>query len=165
MGIKMETIVGNLLDIEHGLIAHQVNCLGVGGRGLAAQIKSKHPNSFKAYNKLCSEKIKAGNEGSLLGTIQVVPVKENPPLRIVNCFSQLKYGTVGQFTDYDAVESCFSRIKLVNFKKLPLYVPYLYGSTLGGGDWKVVESIISSVYPDAIIVMLPEIASTLDGSH
>ena len=37
----MRIVDGDILDIEKGIIVHQVNCQGVMGAGLAKQIKSK----------------------------------------------------------------------------------------------------------------------------
>lgn len=157
----MKIIEKDILTIESGYICHQTNCLGVMGRGLAAQVRTKYPHVFKAYDKLCQDKLNQGAENSLLGTIQVVPVNEVPPVRIVNCFAQLKFGGDAVHTDYDAIRSCFTKIKLMNIKKLPVYVPYKMGSDLANGSWGLVKPIISEVYPDAIICILPSIAEKL----
>lgn len=157
----MKIIEKDILTIETGYICHQTNCLGVMGRGLAAQVRTKYPHVFKAYDKLCQDKLSQGAENSLLGTIQVVPVNETPPVRVVNCFSQLKFGGDTQHTDYEAIKSCFTKIKMMNIKKLPVYIPYKYGSELGNGLWSVVRDVISETYPDAIICILPSIAEKL----
>lgn len=44
-----QIVHGNLLDIESGIIAHQVNCKGVMGAGLAKQIRLKYPIVYQAY--------------------------------------------------------------------------------------------------------------------
>ena len=41
---------GNLLDAQTDVIAHQVNCQGVMGSGVAKQIKEKWPDVFKQYD-------------------------------------------------------------------------------------------------------------------
>lgn len=155
----MEIIEGNLLDIPTGIIVHQVNCLGVMGRGLAAQIRAKHPNVFKEYHKLCKSKI--GYEADLLGSIQIIPIKDNPPLRVVNMFGQLTYGGPGVHTNYDAVQKALEKLSFINTKKLPVYIPYLISSDLAGGNWTVIKSIIAETIPTATIVVLPEKALAL----
>jgi O-acetyl-ADP-ribose deacetylase (regulator of RNase III) len=157
----MKIIEKDILTIEHGYICHQTNCLGVMGRGIAAQVREKHAHVFKAYEKLCKDKLNQGAETSLLGTIQIVPINETPPVRIINCFSQLKFGGDVCHTDYNAIKSCFSKIKMMNIKKMPVYIPFKYGSDLGGGLWSTVRQTIEEVYPDVIICILPSIAETM----
>lgn len=155
----MKIIEGDLFKVDFGIIGHQVNCLGVMGGGLAAAIRLKYPNVFKEYQKLCRSKV--GDERDLLGTIQIISVKETPPLRICNLFGQLDFGRTEVYTRYDALEKSLSKLKMVNIKKLPVYLPYLLGSDLAGGDWKVVKDIIDRVYPEATVVALPEKAKLI----
>lgn len=155
----MNIIEGNLLNISTGIIVHQVNCLGVMGRGLAAQIRSKYPTVYTKYYKLC--KTKVGFEDELLGTTQLVPVTTTPPLRVANLFGQLEYAGAGVHTNYDAVSSALTKLSLVNIHKLPVYIPYLLGSDLAGGHWPTIKSIIEETIPDANIVVLPEKAAAL----
>jgi hypothetical protein len=49
----LKTIEGDLLDIEEGLICHQVNTCGVFNAGLAKQIRIKYPIVFGCYSKRC----------------------------------------------------------------------------------------------------------------
>lgn len=155
----MEIIEGNLLDIQHGIIVHQVNCLGVMGRGLAAQLRARYPIIFKEYHKLCKTKI--GCEDELLGTIQLVPIKDNPPLRVGNLFGQCEYGGPGVHTNYDAVQTALTKLSIINTRNLPVYFPYLMSSDLAGGDWRVIKSMIESTLPNSTIVVLPEKVQSL----
>ena len=157
----MKIIEQDIITIGEGYICHQTNCLGVMGGGLAAQVRIQYPSVFKAYEKLCQEKLNQGEESTLLGSIQVVPINENPPIRIVNCFSQLKFGRDGQYTDYNAIKSCFNKVKMMNIKKLPVYIPFMYGAGLGNGLWSEVKKIIEEVYPETIICILPSIADEM----
>ena len=157
----MKIIEKDILTIEHGYICHQTNCLGVMGRGIAAQVREKYAHVFKAYEKLCNEKLNQGEETSLLGTIQIVPINETPPVRIINCFSQLKFGGDVCHTDYNAIKSCFTKIKMINMKKLPVYIPFCYGAGISNGSWPLVKEAISEVYPDVTICILPSIAETM----
>jgi len=160
----MNVIEGNLLDIETGIIVHQVNCLGVMGKGLAAQIRARYPSVYKSYHKLCHSKLVEGREGELLGTVQLVSIKDAPPLRVANLFGQLKYGMSGVYTNYDAIQSGLEKIRLVNIKKLPVYIPFKIGAGLAGGEWEVIKSIIVDVIPESTIVIQPSVAATLGSS-
>lgn len=62
----IKTVEGNILDAEEDIICHQVNCKGVMGAGLAKQIKSKYPNVYKDYKRLCAEQ---GDD--LLSSVQI----------------------------------------------------------------------------------------------
>lgn len=155
----MEIVEGNLLDITHGIIVHQVNCQGVMGRGLAAQLRARYPSIFKEYHKLC--KTKVGFEDELLGTMQLVPVKDTPPLRVGNMFGQCTYAGTGLHTDYDAVHTALQKLAWINTRKLPVYFPYLLGSDLAGGHWPTIKSIIEETHPNSTIVVLPEKAQAL----
>lgn len=157
--MQMEIIEGNLLDITEGIIVHQVNCLGVMGRGLAAQIRANYPSVFKEYYKLCKSKI--GMENELLGTIQLIPIKDFPPLRVANVFGQLSYAGSGVHTSYDALTKALTKLNFINTRKLKIYVPYLLGSDLAGGHWPTVKSIIEETIPNATIVVLPEKVAAL----
>jgi O-acetyl-ADP-ribose deacetylase (regulator of RNase III) len=42
---------GNLLDAQTDVIAHQVNCQGVMGSGVAAEVKKRYPEAFNSYRK------------------------------------------------------------------------------------------------------------------
>lgn len=155
----MEIIEGNLLDISHGIVVHQVNCQGVMGRGLAAQLRARYPIVFKEYNKLCRSKV--GFEADLLGSVQLVPIKENPSLRVANMFGQLTFAGPGIHTDYDAVSTALEKLSFINTRKLPIYFPYLLGSDLAGGHWPTIKSIIEEFHPNSTIVVLPEKVAAL----
>ena len=49
----MDVVSGNLLEIEEGIICHQVNCQGVMGAGVAKTIASRYPQVLSAYRELC----------------------------------------------------------------------------------------------------------------
>ena len=44
-------IEGNLFDTKAEIICHQCNCQGVMGSGVAAEVKKRYPEVFKAYRK------------------------------------------------------------------------------------------------------------------
>lgn len=124
--------------IEHGIIAHGVNCQGVMGSGIAKAIRNKWPVVFTEYSKEPT-----GPE--MLGLIAMVYIADN--LFVANCFTQEFYGKDGKkYASIDAVEKCL--IECVFFSKtlaLPLYMPKI-GCGLGGLDWsREVEPIVNNL--------------------
>lgn len=146
----LSVIEKDILDITDGMVVHQVNCRGKMGTGLAGQLRTKYPNIYKKYIELYTEYLESGETIKILGTAQIIPISEK--LRIVNAFTQFNYGyDKKQYTNYDAIREVFSRLKIVNIKKTPVYIPYQYGCGLGGANWTVVQQAIESVYPEVIV--------------
>lgn len=146
----LNVIEKDITTIDSGIIAHQVNCRGKMGSGIAGALRSKYPCIFAPYSKIIRSYIASGEKEPILGTVNLVPVSGT--LRVANMFTQYDYGyDGGLYTNYDAIESAFKRLKMVNYKKLPVYIPYRYGSGLGGADWNVVLEAIESVYPEVIV--------------
>ena len=50
-------VKGNLLESPVHIIAHQVNCLGIMGGGIALQIKNKWPKVFEEYKEFIETNI------------------------------------------------------------------------------------------------------------
>jgi len=137
----MRIIKGNILDIENGVICHQVNCLYVAGAGLAKQIKEAYPNWYLYYT----------NTVATLGDISLYTPTQS--LTIVNMYSQNKYGTEKRETNYSAFGSCLVKI-WQEVKGNEIYFPYGIGCGLGGGDWNIISQLIEDVFPNAYIVQL-----------
>lgn len=158
--------VGDLLkDCSAPLLLHQTNCLGVMGGGIAAQIRKQNPKVYEEYSWLCS---KQSSIGELLGTIQILP-KDNfslsNPQYIVNCFGQREVSNSFKMTSYDALDECFNAVRNYCNEKYPegckIGIPYKIGCGLGGGNWEIVEAIISKNFPsnsniEVEIWLLPE---------
>ena len=160
----MNIIRGNLLDIPTGIICHQVNCLGAMNSGIAKQIRDKWPIVYTEYRKLT----KLNGLDICFGTAQIVQVSEGLTtnrLYVCNIFGQYVYGGPGISTNYDAVRNAFVALRLQTdsiisgFSPLtrgqPIYIPHMMGCGLGGGDWPIYQSIVSSIIPNATIVQLP----------
>lgn len=140
--------VGNLLDAPQICIAHQVNCQGVMGSGVAKAIKEKYPKVYEHYKGLCD--IKTSKE--LLGTSQEVYCKIGERT-VINLFGQQFYGYDGCcYTSYVALTTALDgAFKLVvsenrNYDNpLEIAVPYKMGCDRGGGDWKIVSEILDEL--------------------
>lgn len=135
----------DVLDTDTELIAHQVNCKGVMGAGLARQIRTQFPNVYEAYRKACNS---VTNSSDLLGKIQI---KQG----VVNLFAQDGYGTDKQYTDYKALETCLYKLALymTEHKMKTLALPYGLGCGLGGGNWDTVHKIIERAFNNTDIAV------------
>lgn len=139
----MQIFQKDITTVTEGVIAHQVNCLGAMKSGVAKAISEKYPKVYSEYIKFCGSVYYE----SLLGNFQEVVI--NDKLTVLNCFSQLTYGRdKKRYTDYDAVDKVFS--EYAKKCSVQLYLPYLYGCGLGGGDWDIVSGIVCKHFPEVI---------------
>lgn len=141
-----QVIERDILDITEGVIGHQVNCMGVMGGGLALQIKQRYPQVFHTY---------AAKRDWILGDCQIVEV--DPRLYIANLAGQYDFGRDKQYTDEFALESAIRPARdFADANGFKLYLPYMIGCGLGGGNWDYISERVAEVAPDAIICKLPE---------
>lgn len=132
----------DLLSIDVGIIAHQVNCQGVMGKGIALSIRRKYPVVYQQYRK-CLKYL-------ALGKIQVIKI--NDQFYVANLIAQSNYGTTRKHTDYKALTTCLIKLHQTGVKlNLPIYLPYRIGCGNAGGDWNIVSSLISNHVTSAII--------------
>lgn len=133
----MKIINGDLLEIESGVICHQVNCQKVAGAGLARQIRNKWPAWYEHFL----------NVSPILGRVDLWRASDK--IMIASLYSQFGFGTKTRHTDYGAFEVCLK--KLAGMLELA-YFPFGIGAGLAGGDWKVIEGLIETNFPNAILV-------------
>ena len=146
----IKIIDGDLLSSNADIIAHQVNCQGKMGSGVAKQIREKYPEVFTAYKGLCDYRFKA--KETLLGDCQVVEAHDGKC--IANLFGQLGYGYDGrQYTDLYALKK--SMIKLrdrlyfsLEPEKMTVAFPYGLASVRGGAKWEDVYKMIEDIFED-----------------
>ena len=138
----MKTVEGDLLDIDEGLICHQVNICGVFNAGLAKQIRDKYPIVFECYNKRYKSNLWT------LGDVQAVKVTDT--LTVANIAAQATYGRSGLHTNYDALKQGIK--KIADKFKGQIYIPEKIGCGLAGGDWEIVFDMIEKELPQAIII-------------
>ena len=142
--------IGDLFASNADIIAHQVNCQGVMGSGVAKQVRMLFPGAYANYQSACRS-VKGKTE-SLLGNTQLS--SENLPdgkrIYIANMFAQNKYGYDGkQYTDYGAFRSCLAQLSIFadairqkSGKEPQIALPYRIGCDRGGGNWDTVYTII-----------------------
>lgn len=152
----MEIITGNLLDMK-GVLCQQVNCQGVMGAGLAAQIAGKWPGIRREYRQYISTM--RGHKARVLGTVHFYEAEEG--VVIANLFGQDQYGTDRQYTEYWALEKALGEAySEASCWGMELYIPMGIGCGLGGGKWPEVIEIIERAAPEAVIVRLPRMKVT-----
>ena len=143
----IKIVDGDILQASEDIIAHQVNCMGVMGGGIAKQIKEKYPNVFDQYRKFF-----VNNKFTALGKCQIVEAENNK--YIANIFGQYNYGTNKQQTDYKALEEALFSLKVsAKDNNMSVAIPYNIGCGLAGGSWSFVYNMIEEVFHDYDVVL------------
>lgn len=141
----------DLLTANVDAIAHQVNCMGVMGAGLAKQIRSRYVYVYDRYLRACE----LHHHSDLLGKVQTIKtVLPNEPY-VINMFAQEFYGKDKRYTDYDALYTCLTKVKefMLRNKLKTLGLPYGLGCGLAGGSWKIVYELIRDAFGDSDITI------------
>jgi O-acetyl-ADP-ribose deacetylase (regulator of RNase III) len=139
----VKEVYGDLLkqpDVD--IIAHQTNCAGVMGAGIALQIKSQLLPSVE-YRKYVEKCKMYGSD--LLGQTQLL---EAPDGRIVaNCFGENIPTGKGKDTDYDALMHSIAKVRnFARMNSMTVGVPGLMGCGIAGGDWKIVRDMLYKLF-------------------
>lgn len=149
-------VKGNILDAREDIIAHQANCKGAMGAGLAKQIKERWPDVYTDYVVHCSAHSRSGRE--LLGTIRMSYIFDDVnvvPVTICHLFGQDGYSGASKGTDYKALEHALIRLKKhVESTHESIALPYGLGCGLGGGDWDgVVYPMIERIFGNSDVLV------------
>lgn len=160
--LVIEKHIGNLLDVEKGIIVHGCNCHGVMGSGVAKAIRQKWPEAYTVYsNRFKTTDLFLGDivaigplftEGKVFRHLDCLSKNIPENVIVVNAMTQYDYGANKDvvFVDYDALAACFARIKIIaRDAKLPVHFP-LIGCGLANGDWDIVSEIIDRTLGDDI---------------
>lgn len=102
----IEVVNGDLLQSNLPLIAHQTNCLGVMGAGIARFIKNKWNIVYTQYVDICKN---FEYSKDLLGKCQICVTGEFPIKFVANLFGEYSFTeSVAPFenrhTDYNALK-------------------------------------------------------------
>lgn len=139
---------GDLLNATTDVIAHQTNCSGGFGTGVAGAVRKKYPSVFDAYKKFVNGK----KPEELLGKVQFIKLENRQ--YIVNLFGQKNFGYDGaQYTSYDAIWNALQLLKINMFEMnlTSVAFPYLMASHRGGANWEVIEKMIEQTFKDTDI--------------
>ena len=135
----MTIIHGDILDFTNGYLLHQVNAIGVAGKGLALALRLRYPEAFIPYVDFC----RSFKEQSLG---EYVMGGRQP--RIVHIIGQPRPGPC---TDYAAAERAMKEFAERNLRQIPVAVPFGMGCGLGGGDWAIYSQILERHLPKALV--------------
>ena len=143
---------GNLLDAQTDVIAHQVNCQGVMGSGVAKQIKEKWPIVFELYSQFWDYE---GEGEKCLGKCLMVDISCGFGKWIANLFGQDFYGLDRRYTNYEALYTSLESLKKQMEQEFLISVafPYKMSSDRGGADWNIVLAMIESVFKNTDITI------------
>ena len=155
----IKIVNGDLLQANIPLIAHQVNCLGVMGAGIAKAIKNKWNFVYVIYSGSCRF---YKHSKKLLGKCQICPTGDTPIKYVANLFGEYSYTESvapyeNRHTDYDALKSALVKLKedceSYNIKEIG--IPYKLGCGLAGGDWdNVVYPMLQKLFTDDSTITL-----------
>jgi O-acetyl-ADP-ribose deacetylase (regulator of RNase III) len=135
----MEFTRGNLLQADAEAIVNAVNCVGVMGRGLAAQFKAAYPENFKAYAASCKRREVVPGRMFSFETGQLT----NPRF-IVNFPTKRHWRDKSRVEDIEAgLIELIEEVKKRGIKSIA--IPPL-GCGLGGLDWKDVRPLIERAF-------------------
>ena len=147
----IEYTSGDILKSEAEALVNTVNCVGVMGRGIAAQFKNAYPENFKAYAAACQrEEVRPGRmfvfeTGRLM-----------PPRYIINFPTKRHWRGKSRIEDIDAgLVALVEEIRSRNIRSIA--IPPL-GSGLGGLEWGEVRPRIEAALKglDDVRVMIYE---------
>ena len=153
--------IGDLFSSNADVIAHQVNCRGAMGSGVAKQIRIEFPGAYVHYK--CACKTAGKDPARLLGYTQITLVRlsNDYTVRVANLFAQDNFGYDGrQYTDYEAFRTCLFKLRLyvdtvaeLQGKRLSIAMPYRIGCDRGGGDWDTIYKIIEEEIGDLDVTL------------
>lgn len=172
--MEIREVYGDLLDTECDVIAHQVNCMGVMGSGVAKAIKEKYPEVFSEYKNavtILENNLLGGclvikcNNGKYVANLAAQYFYKNcckaEEMLKVSAFNQPDFDrfneniTPTRFTNYEALCRALELLKLSMIRNnlSSVAFPKYMGAARGGGDWDVVKSIITSVFKETNILI------------
>ena len=151
-------IQGDLLKSDCDIIAHGCNCYCTFGSGIAKQIKETFPEAYEA-----DLETDAGDV-SKLGTHSWAYCKKEGregSIRVVNLYTQFKYGRDKRYVDYEALFNCLQQLRghahlQSQFQRPKVGIPKI-GCGLAGGRWPIVRAMIEEVFDkeDIYVYHLP----------
>lgn len=147
----MIILQGDVLKTPFEIIAHQTNCMGVMGGGVAKQIREQYPFVYEEYKSAVTQ------YGSMymLGKGQIVFCEGHT---FFNIFGQYNYGRDRKYTDYDAFKSAFidaiDKYRDEDEHQITIAIPYNIGCGLAGGDWNVVSKILEDLEKEKNVVFV-----------
>lgn len=147
----MKRVKGDVLEMlktgEVDCVAHCCNCQGVMGSGIARTVHDDWPLAYQAYKKYEED------YGLSLGTVSYAD-------NIFNLHAQdfykrshvdediLSDSHQSRFVDYEALYNTLVHVKncILDSYPVTLGIPYKMACERAGGDWRIVEAMLESVF-------------------
>ena len=144
----IKTINKNILDVEVDIIIQSNNCFNTQGAGIAKAIRAKYPEVYAADCKTTK-----GDENKL-GKILPVKLHTNKPSYCFLNYNQYGYGRDSRYVNYEYFYQCLekTRDKALILELKTIAAPYGMSCFNAGGDWKVCEAMICSVFENSELV-------------
>lgn len=154
----IKIVDGDLLKSNLPLIAHQTNCLGVMGAGIAKSIKNKWNIVYTQYANFCKN---LEYSKKLLGKCQICTTGWLPTKYVANLFGEYYFTESvapyeNRHTDYDALKKALLKLKAFceDEEVIEVGIPYKLGCGLAGGDWDgVVYPMLQEIFNDNTITL------------
>jgi len=135
--MKIEYLIGNLLDVGEQIIAHSCNVAGGFGSGVAGAIAARYPEVKRKYMlDYLDKKIK-------LGDIQDIQAGSEG-VHVINLYCQPEFGYDGaKYVSYDAVDTALRKLDAhARTCGLDRIAFPLFGTVRGGGKWEIISAIL-----------------------
>lgn len=145
----MKVIDKDITTVTEGIIVHQVNTAGVMGAGVAKALANEYPKLLDRYENFTN----GFSEDDLLGIVCWYDHQHKGNLYIANLYGQHLYDSDYRDcrkTSYDATVEGWLEIKR-HSADLPVYMPYLMGCGLGGGNWNIYSAIVYEIMGEQVI--------------
>lgn len=135
----MEFTKGNLFHADTEAIVNTVNCVGLMGRGIAAQFKRQYPENFKAYEAACKRK------EVVPGKMFIFEMDQFTKHRfIINFPTKRHWREKSRIEDIQlGLDALVADVKRLGIRSIA--IPPL-GCGLGGLDWKEVCPLIEQAF-------------------
>ncbi len=126
---------GDLFESQAEALVNAVNCVGVMGKGIALQFKSRFPENFRLYADACM--FKEVKTGKMFVT---QPTEPGAPRWIVNFPTKKHWSNPSKL---EWIESGLKDLRrfLIEHKVQSVAIPAL-GAGLGGLNWKDIRRLI-----------------------
>lgn len=130
-----------MIHADEKYIMQGCNAQGKMGSGVAKAIRDRWPEVYKPYKEYCHNNRK--NQGfKILGTILPVYCEDKV---ILNAITQQYYGYNGaRWINYEAIYNVFDELNYRLDPGTAIALPRI-GASLGGGNWKIISTIIEEV--------------------
>jgi O-acetyl-ADP-ribose deacetylase (regulator of RNase III) len=153
MSKTIPTVKGDLFAylLPGDYMIHGCNAQGVMGSGIALAVKNIYPGAFTAYRKV------EETQGLSLGSI-IPYFDQADQITVINGITQNLFGRNGnRFVSYDAITEVFEQTRSYIERNAtdPLKPPRLFmpliGAGLGGGNWRIIQTIVEEVFDGSLV--------------